>query len=389
MFRRLVSLGLSSSLALALSACGGGDSASTTASTAASAAPTVASSLSGVVATGRAIGGVSVTAIDPLGNQCGRAQTQADGSYNMKTQCAAGPLILAVLDGAPNGVPLGALALPNATGNTVGGTVNLTPLTTLSLYQFLANQTVLPGLRNQPDFAHVVAALVTLQQTFNPAAFWQQVNQAKQAIVQAVAPALRQNGVNPDGFDPVTTPFVANGQGVDAFFDLYPAAAPQPNVYRLGGLLSLQLPEQAGGSPIYGGSAAAGLSAGLTASASNGTPSSGMDTSAASAFRDMAITVSSFTGTLAGSQCQARSDAGQVSGQCTLQGKTYPMVGTLNANGFGVAILNLKPANGLSFLLVATTPSSGGASDGAWVDPLGAISGASASGNAAVQFSPL
>jgi hypothetical protein len=353
----------------------------------------VASALNGVVATGHAVAGVTVTAIDPLGNKCGSAQTQTDGSYRMNTQCVAGPLTLAVFSGAPNGLPLAALALPNTTGNAVSGTVNVTPLTTLALYQFLATQTLLPSLRSQPDFDHVITAMATLQAALpgipgNLAAFVQQVQQAQQAVVQAVASALQQNGVNPGGFNPVTTSFSANGQGVDAFFDQNSAAAPQPNAYQIGGLLSLQLPTQAGGSPVYGGTAAAALSAGLPASGSNGAPSSGVNTPVATGFPNMAITASSFTGALAGSQCQASSNAGLVSGQCILQGKTYAMVGTLNANPYGFAILNLKPASGLLFTLVATTSSSGGVSNGAWVDPLGAITGASTSGNVAVQFNP-
>lgn len=388
---RIALAALAATGTLALSACGGGGTPSDySVNTSAPATPTVASSVTGVAATGKPVAGATVTAIGSDGKTCGSAQTASNGSYTMKTQCASGPVVFAVTAGAPAGSPpLGAIGLPNSSSGTVTGTVNLTPLSTLTLFDFVATQTIVPTAQAQPDFTHILAAVPVLWQAApmsaqGAQAFGAQLLAAARAVVQAVATQLQTAGVNLASFDPVTTPFAANGQGVDAFFDQYPASAPAANAYQLGSLLSLQLPAQSGVKPVFGGSAGAALSAGGLTSTPT-TPTGGTTPIPSGNLR---IAVSNFTGALAGSTCSLTVTNGQVGGACTLNGNSYTAYGTYATNAFGSSTLNAHLSVFPSFTLIAIAPSAGAATlNGGWVDPYGQFVSGGGSGNATFQIS--
>lgn len=403
MSHRLTLTVLAAACTVALSACGGGGGGSTASNTASNntpatpAAPTLASSVSGVAATGKPVAGATITAYGSDGRACGSAQTNASGSYTMTTQCAAGPVTFAVTSGPAGLPPLGAIGLPNSSG-AVSGTVNLTPLSTLALYEFVATQTIVPTAQAEPDFAHVLATVPTIWAAGplmgkSTAQIVAQIQAAARAVVQSVAAQLQAAGVNPTGFDPVTTPFAANGQGLDAFFDQNPASAPAANAYQLGSLLRLQLPAQPGTAPAFGGSAGAALSAsggalaaGATVPASSAS-SPGTAASGTASSGSYTISVSGFTGALAGSSCSLSASGGQVSGNCTLAGTNYPTTGTLAANAYGFAILNAHPGNLSAVDIVGTLQGSSGSTQGAWVDVLGSIVPGGGSGNVVVQYS--
>jgi len=401
MHRRVVLSAVATAFTLALSACGGGGSGSSPSSTAGSTSstqpssqPTVASSVSGVTATGKPVVGATVTAYGSDGHACGSAQTAADGSYSMSTQCVAGPVTFAVTAGGPAGVPLAAVALPNTASGAVSGTVNLTPLTTLAMYEFVATQTLVPTAQSQPDFPHILATIPTVWQAAplmgkSTQQFASQLQAATLAVLQSVAAQLQAAGVSPGSFDPVTTAFTANGQGIDGFFDLYPVNVSAANAYGLGTLLSVQLPASVGGQPVFGGSAGAALAAsggatsGLGISPGSGTAPAPTGSAPAGS---MQITIGSFTGALAGSSCNLTADNGMVSGNCTLAGRNYPSTGTLADNGFGFSILNVHPGN-LPTVAIAGAVAGTGSSQGAWVDALGQIVPGGGSGNVIIQVS--
>ena len=265
--RRFVFLPFTLALTAALSACGGGggggssSSAASTTSTASSNA--VPSNVSGVVAYGHPVSGGDVVAIDINGNKCGSATTGSDGSYSMATTCAPGPVEFAVVSGAPNNIPLVALAISANANAGVSGTVNITPLTTAAVYNFLGSQTILSAVSNPNSFSQVVGFIPTLEssayQISGTSTAFAEIAAAYQSALNQMLSALSQTlssyGVNvSSGYDPVATPFTPNGQGIDAFFDAYPESVTGSNNLQLG----------ANGSPIlsitFSGSGGATLS---------------------------------------------------------------------------------------------------------------------------------
>lgn len=385
MKQRLALLATTATVALSLSACGGGSSPSSASggSSGTPPQPAVDSSVAGVVATGRPVAQATVTAYGIDGKTCGTAQTGADGSYAMNTQCPAGPVTFDVTAGSPGGLPLAAIGLPNTPAGAVSGTVNLTPLSTLALYDFVATQTVVPTAQVEPDFAHVLAAVPTIAQAatlIGPGAqgFEAQVLAAAHAVVQAIAAQLQAAGVDASTFDPVGTPFAANGQGVDAVFDQNPAGVPSADGYQLGSLLSLQLPAQPGAAPVYGGQNGPQLAS--SGGAAGTPPSSGGGAGGATGN----LSIGGFTGVLAGSSCQVTATGGQIGGSCTLAGKAYPVYGTLASNALGFSILTVRLQAAPNFFIAGAVSSSGGSSQGAWADPMGEIVAAGASGHVTI-----
>lgn len=228
---------------------------------------TAVGSVTGVVALGRPVAGAQVLALDGTsGATCGTATTASDGSYTMALQCTPGPVVLAVSSGLPATMALDAVAFP-ATGTGVSGTVNITPLTTLALYGFVGLQTVLPAAAVAPDNAHVVAAVPLLTQAANAqlggtAALADAYNGVVSSLLTDLGPTLSGYGVPIIGFDPVRTPFTANGTGIDAFLDAYPASLPSPSALVLGApaapLIGITLPTTDSGATTLQGSAVVG-----------------------------------------------------------------------------------------------------------------------------------
>ncbi|MHB1670109.1 hypothetical protein [Thiomonas sp.] len=156
-----------------LTGCGGGGSVAST--------TPVSSSASGTAAYGKPIAGGQILAIDSTGKQCGSATTNADGTYAINLDCVPGPVLFTVSSGAPNGIPLDSLAIP-ASGQGVSGTVNITPLTTLILYDALASLKL-----NLASNAQVIALG---PQSFSASSFATTDQQATQTVLQALATTL-------------------------------------------------------------------------------------------------------------------------------------------------------------------------------------------------------
>lgn len=203
-----------------------------------------ASQVSGTVAYGHPVAGQTVEAIDTQGNVCAKATTATDGTYAMSTtNCAPGSAAITVLGyTTPNGAPLIAVAVPPQGSRVINGVVNIDPLTTLLSYDAagLASSAALPATSGQ-----VLALLSQITAT--------QYLQAKANILTAsLLQALSGNGVSTTGFDPTTTPFVANGQELDGFFDGNPLSAPTPSSVQIaaptsaGPLVKVTLPMTTG-----------------------------------------------------------------------------------------------------------------------------------------------
>ncbi len=318
--RRTISAG-ALALSLLLAGCGGSDHQDCQwhcsycqpcpAPYGAASGPTVAARVTGVVALGHPVGGAQVLGIDgTTGATCGMATTASDGSYTMSLQCTPGPVILTVTSGLPATMVLDAVVFPTtavatSTGNTnsgVGsssttspvtvstsassassaggtspgatmtgttttdlpGTVNITPLTTLAVYGFVGLQTVLPGAAAAPDNAHVLAAMPLLTRAAEAkpggvAALAAAYQGVVSTLVADLGPTLTGYGVSITGFDPVRTPFAANGTGIDTFFDAYPASLPSPSSIMLGTqaapLIGITLPTSSNDVATWQGSA--------------------------------------------------------------------------------------------------------------------------------------
>lgn len=277
-YRRHILSVLSAGFSLALAGCGGGGGSATALSTPVPGSSTLASSVSGVVAYGKPVATGQITAIDgSTGNVCGSATTASDGSYSMNLQCTPGPVLFAVVSGAPSGTVLDSLAIP-ANGSAVSGTINITPLTTLVLYDIVGTQSILPNLRVSPNNAQILAAIPLLTQTAvaqggNAAALASAYQSALSTILGDLSSTLGNFGVVASSFDPLRTAFSANGTGIDAFFDTYPETMSTPSSLMLGNgsnaVLGVTLPSSAGATATLGGSTA-GASTATTTSGSSG-----------------------------------------------------------------------------------------------------------------------
>jgi hypothetical protein len=259
-----------------LSACGGGGGTGNSAS----------STVTGTAAYGKPMAGALVVATDAqTGQQCGQATTFADGTFSLNTSdCHPGDaLLFSVSGGTPNGSPLDAIALP-ANGQLVSGTVNITPLTTLDLMTALAmtNLTITSisgGPHSQPS----------LQAISNPN-FPGTYRIAEQTINDDLNSVLSKYGINGAIFHSVTQIFVANGTGIDGFFDAYPLSASGPGFIELGNagnyLLQLTFPTNSGQTYTLSGSATATQSGSgtSTSGSSSGSGSTSNQTDATSCF---------------------------------------------------------------------------------------------------------
>ena len=298
----------------------------------------------------------------------------------MATDCAPGPVLFAVTSGAPNNIPLDALAFPASASAAIGGTVNLTPLTTLIAFDFLGTQSLLNGVNAPSDPSQVLALIPTLETTVyqlsgSPTAYAEIASayqSSQQVVLNALAQTLQGYGVSASAFNPVTTPFSADGQGIDAFFNAYPETVGSGSNLLLGAssnpLLALAFD--------ISGSAPATLTG--SALGSSTAPSGGLPS--------MTITADGFTGALAGSSCSLQETAGVVSGSCDFAGTTYPMYGTLAPNAYGFAIFNAHPQTVSTVTLSGVTSNAGGSTQGAWLDLLGSLVGTSGGGNVTLQF---
>jgi 6-phosphogluconolactonase (cycloisomerase 2 family) len=202
--------------------------------------------VSGTVAYGKPVAGETVQAIDSAGKTCAQADIANDGTYSMDTTaCAPGSAAFTV-NGftTPSGAPLMAVAVPPTGIPVINGVVNVDPLTTLIAY----------------DAAGMVASSVAAGTPAQALALLSHVsaNQYAQAQADVLTTSLLQllqgtYGVSSTSFSAATTPFSADGQGLDAFFDAFPLSAPSAASVQLspasgpGLSLSVTLPNAATG----------------------------------------------------------------------------------------------------------------------------------------------
>lgn len=200
---------------LFLAACGGGGGGGS-ASGDDSSSGSQTSSVAGVVAYGAPMANTQVVATDSQGVQCGIATTDSGGHYTMTTTCAAGPVMFSVTGTTPGGAALDALAFPSANQTLVSGTVNLTPLTTLTVWYALSTLQL-----NLTDHAQIQAKAPVL---LTSSAY----RAATDTVLSALSPLLAPFGVSASTFDPVITAFQPDGSGIDGFFDACPLTRISP-----------------------------------------------------------------------------------------------------------------------------------------------------------------
>lgn len=244
-----------------------------------SAAPSSAHyQVTGTAAYGHPVAGKTVEVLDSAGHICAQAVTDASGNYTLDTSsCAQGSVALAIPGyTTPGGASLLAVAVPPAGSSVVNGQVNLDPLTTALAYEAAGYVASTPPA----DVSEIISWLPLVSAT-------QYANARNAILVPALLSQLSTTyGVNTSGFDPNTTVFTANGQGLDAFFDAFPISAPSATSVALtssgavGALLQVTAPSSSGQTSTVTsvvsykiGGALSGLSGGSVALQLNGSGS--------------------------------------------------------------------------------------------------------------------
>ena len=248
----------------------------------------------------------------------------------------------------------------------ISGVVNVNPLTTMIAYDAagMVNSTSAPATA-----AQVLALLPKVTST--------QYQQAQSDVVTASLLQLLQNtyGVQTSGFSAEATPFSANGQGLDAFFDAYTFTAPTPASVQLapvsgtGLSISVSLPSTAAtGSTVTSnvsftvGGQASGLSGGSLTLLLNG--ANALNVPANGAFKFATPIASAYTVTVGTQPAGQTCSVGQGSGVATTANVTNVVV-TCSANSYTVSANVSGLANGGQLVLNdnggdATTISSNG-----------------------------
>jgi len=236
------------------------------------------------------------------------------------------------------------------------------------VYDFLGTQTVVSGVNSPSSFGQAVGYVPVIETTAyqlnGSAAAFAAVSAAYQnaanQVLSALAPSLSNYGASvAAGFNPVTTAFTANGQGVDAFFDANPETVSGSNNLQLGAgsnpVLSIAFSGSPSASATLGGSAAGNATSyqppsvgtGGTTSGTVATPGACGPGTYCYAYLGKSITISatvlgqgaaynapqypeSCTGTVASTPSSLGGSAVQVatiSGTCTINGQTTQLYG--------------------------------------------------------------
>lgn len=317
--------------------------------------PSASYIVSGTVAYGHPVVGQKVLAVDSAGITCAAAMTAADGTYSMDTShCAAGSLALSLENYlTPGGVPLMSVAAPSSGNTILEGVVNIDPLTTLLAYDAVGMLSSSAAPASPSDVLAVLPQVTAAQ-----------IHQAVTAIltVPLLDDLQSRYGVTTNGLSPISTPFSANGQGLDAFFDAYALTAPTSRSVQLassasGISLTVSLPATAGqpsavsSSVSYAiGGSVSGLSAGSVTLLLNGAnaltvSNDGTFTFPARVSSTYAVTVSSQppaeTCTVAnGTGAGIANDVSNVAVTCSID--SYSIGGTVSglANGAQLVLSN-------------------------------------------------
>lgn len=173
-----------------LAACGGGDDAAAPPTNNTPAATTV--QLTGLAATGAAIGNATVTATNVRGERA-TAQTNASGNFTLNIADGA-PYLLSITDAASRAWYSYAQA---------AGVANINPMTTLALLQANANR----------PLADLASGWTNRQLTAT------QVLDAARVVNANLASVMQVRGIDPSAANPFMLNFTANGTGFDAVLD--------------------------------------------------------------------------------------------------------------------------------------------------------------------------
>jgi hypothetical protein len=154
--------------------------------------------LSGTVASGSPLGGVALILKDSLGQSLS-ATTAANGTYSLDTTGLTPPFLIQVATG-------GSTTLYSVSADANPQTVNVTPLTDVIVRSWYGVQNV------SADTAFNAPAS-------NPAPTPASVSIVSTLVQNAVQLWLNQAGVTAATFNLISTPFTANGTGVDLVLD--------------------------------------------------------------------------------------------------------------------------------------------------------------------------
>ena len=189
---------ISGAIALAsLAACGGGGSGGGSGNTATGPLNPAGTTVNGMVASGAALGGITVTAFESDGSTCGTATTKADGTYSMPMTCKA-PFVLEAQTAQ------GLLVAPWVNPTAAAQYMNITPLTTSLFFGSIAQSGTQSAL---------LQSLTALDQ-----ATLDNYGAAITVDLQALYP-VSTYGVTWPTVNLITTPFEANHQGIDLVLD--------------------------------------------------------------------------------------------------------------------------------------------------------------------------
>ena len=195
-----VSTAIAGAALLVLAGCGGGSSVTRSDTVGVAPSSTV---LSGVAATGTGFEGAIVTVIDSRGVVVGAsAPVAADGSYGVAlAPGAAAPFVLTASRADAAGAVESLVSVVAAASDMAG--VNLTPVTSL----------VASRLSPSGDPMRLASEVAAGTATINSAILAAKVLEARQLL----GPVIKLSG-NAD-FDPIGTPFTADGTGHDRLLD--------------------------------------------------------------------------------------------------------------------------------------------------------------------------
>ncbi|HSC48116.1 MAG TPA: Ig-like domain-containing protein [Gammaproteobacteria bacterium] len=156
------------------------------------------SAISGVAAMGAAIGGATITLVDSTGKTTSTS-TAGDGSYTLNTTGFVPPFLIAVQVDINN-------TLYSVSADATPTVINVDPLTDLIIRSWYSVQ----GTTVDSGFSDPGAS---------PPPTPDQVQIISNVVVNVTALWLQSSGVDTSTFNPINTPFSADGSGVDAVLD--------------------------------------------------------------------------------------------------------------------------------------------------------------------------
>jgi hypothetical protein len=170
--------------------------------------PPVATTVVGTAATGLPVASATVVLKDRTGAQV-TGTTSASGQYTLSTTGLTPPFLVKVTSGATTpGYPAGTVFF-SVSADAAPGVLNVTPLTDLVVRSWY---------RLQP--APVTAEVAFANPVANPPPLPGVVTIIENVIRQVVGNLLSSKGVDPATLNLISTPFLANGAGVDGALDL-------------------------------------------------------------------------------------------------------------------------------------------------------------------------